>query len=85
MGAITAAILIGQSHQNRGGNRAFAQIHLEEGDRPALALRWLCPPHDRGNESFRNFTMIPTLENALDDSILMVAYLIMRRPMSHER
>ena len=78
MGAVTAVILIGQPHPNSGGNRAFAQIHLEEGDRPALVLRWLCPPHDRGKESFRTFTMIPTLENTLDDSILMVAYAVSR-------
>lgn len=78
MGAVTAVILIGQPHPNRGGNRAFAQIQLEEGGRPALVLRWLCPPHYRGKESFRNFTMIPSLENTLDDSILMVAYAVSR-------
>ena len=78
MGAITAVILIGQSHPNSGGNRSFAQITLEEGDRPALLLRWLCPPHDRGKESFRTFMTIPTLENTLDDSILMVAYSVSR-------
>ena len=78
MGAVTSVILIGHPHPNSGGNRAFAQIHLEEGDRPAFVLRWLCPPHDRGNESFRNFTMIPSLENTLDDSILMVAYAVSR-------
>ncbi len=78
MGAITAVILIGHPHPNNGGNRAFAQINLEEGDRPAFVLRWLCPPHDRGKESFRNFAMIPSLENTLDDSILMVAYAVSR-------
>jgi hypothetical protein len=78
MGAITAVILIGQPHPNRGGNRAFAQIHLEEGGRPALVLQWLCPPISRGKESFRRFTMIPSLENTLDDSILMVAYAVSR-------
>jgi hypothetical protein len=76
MGAVTAVILIGQPHPKKGGNRAFAQIHLEEGDRPALVLRWLCPPISRAKASFRNFTMIPTLENTLDDSILMVAYAV---------
>ena len=80
MGAVTALILVGQPHPNRGGNRAFAQIHFEEGDRPALVLRWLCPPHSRGKEAFRKFTMIPTLDNTLDDSILMVAYAVVRHP-----
>ena len=78
MSAVTAVILVGQPNPNSGGNRAFAQIHLEEGDRPALVLRWLCPPQNRGKESFRNFTMIPSLENTLDDSILMVAYAVSR-------
>ena len=65
-------------HPNDGGNRAFAQIHLEEGERPALVLQWLGPPNSRDKESFRKFTMIPTLENTLDDSILMVAYAVIR-------
>lgn len=78
MGAITAVMLIGSPHPNRGGNRPYAQIHLEESDRPALTLHWNTRS-PKGEEVFKKFTMTPTLENLLDDSVLMVAYAICRQ------
>jgi hypothetical protein len=78
MSAVTAEILIGNPHPNDGGIRAFARIHLEEGDRPAFVLSWSRSPQNRDEDFFRKFTMIPTLENMLDDSALMVAYAVCR-------
>ncbi|MEI7682518.1 MAG: hypothetical protein WCK07_24200 [Betaproteobacteria bacterium] len=78
MSAVTAVILVGSAHPNVGGNRPFAEINLEEGGRPALVLRWTTPTRKGSSEVFRKFTMIPTIEHMLDDSILMVAYAVCR-------
>jgi hypothetical protein len=76
-------MLIGSSHPNDGGNRDFAQVTLEEGDRPALVVRWTCKGDTRKG-LFHTFTMIPTLENLLDDSVLLIAYAICRVPTIFE-
>jgi hypothetical protein len=77
MSAVTAIILVGGSHPNNGGNRDFAQVTLEEGERPALIVRWTQQKHAR-EERFRTFTMITTLENLLDDAVLLIAYAVCR-------
>ena len=79
MSAVTSLILVGSSNPHNGGNRDFAQVTLEEGDRPALILRWTQQKRAR-EEVFRRFTMIPTLENLLDDSVLLIAYAVCRVP-----
>lgn len=78
MAAISSLILVGSAHPNNGGIRSFAQISLEEGGRAALSLRWINPMRTDDGDFFRKFTMIPTIENMVDDSILMVAYAICR-------
>lgn len=83
MSAVTALILIGSSHPNDGGNRDFAQVTLQEGDRPALVVRWTRKGVTR-KELFHTFTMIPTLENLLDDSVLLIAYAVCRAPTIFE-
>jgi hypothetical protein len=83
MSAVTALILVGSPHPNDGGNRDFAQVTLEEGDRPALIVRWTQQKRAR-EELFRTYTMIPTLENLLDDSVLLIAYVVCRVPTISE-
>ena len=78
MSAVTSVILVGSAHPNQGGNRSFAEIDLDEGSRPALVLRWTAPTRRGDPEVFRKFTMIPTIEHMLDDSILMIAYAVCR-------
>ena len=78
MSAVTSVILVGSAHPNHGGNRSFAEIDLDEGSRPALVLRWTAPTRRGDPEVFRKFTMIPTIEHMLDDSILMIAYAVCR-------
>ncbi len=78
MSAVTALILVGNAHPNDGGNRAFAQVSIEEGDRPAFLLRWIRPVLKDRHEFFGKFTMIPTLEHMLNDSILFIAYAVCR-------
>ena len=78
MSAVTSVILVGHANPYHGGNRSFAEIDLDEGSRPALVLRWTAPTRRGAPEVFRKFTMIPTLEHMLDDSILMIAYAVCR-------
>jgi len=78
MAAVTSVILIGKANTYHGGNRSFAEIDLEEGGRPALTLRWSAQIRRGEPEVFRKFTMIPTVEHMLDDSILMIAYAVCR-------
>lgn len=40
MAAVNSLILIGNAHPNDGGNRAFAEISQECGDRPLLYMKW---------------------------------------------
>ena len=80
MSAVTSVILVGAAHPNHGGNRSFAEIDLDEGSRPALVLRWTAPKRRGDPEIFQRFTMIPTLEHMLDDSIVMIAYAVCRHP-----
>jgi hypothetical protein len=85
MSSVTTLILIGHAHPNMGGIRSFAEITLEEGDRPGLLLRWNAPRGKTDPESFRKFTMIPTIENMLDDAVLMIAYAVCRHPKIFEK
>lgn len=80
MPAVCSLILVGNSHPNDGGNHAFAEITQESGARPLLQMKWMLPRRSKDTESFRAFKMIPTIENMLDDSILLIAYAICRHP-----
>jgi hypothetical protein len=80
MTAVNSLILVGNAHPNDGGNRAFAEISQECGDRPLLHLKWKKFFKNTETDVFRDFKMIPTVENMLDDAILLVAYAICRHP-----
>lgn len=71
MAAVTALIQIGNPHPNDGGLRSFSRVQLEEGDRPALIFKSLTreiPPNPT--------VMIPTIENTLEDALVMIAYVL---------
>lgn len=71
MAAITALVFVGYPHPNKGGLRPLVTIQYSDGDGPAFTF----PRHtgDRRNTSSR-FVLIPTLENMLDDLLLIIAY-----------
>ena len=69
--AVTAQLLIGNPHPNDGGLNIIDRIDLSEHDRPALTFRNIIRP--RQNPLPRRATWIPTLENMLDDALLMAA------------
>ncbi len=69
MAAVTSLIFIGQSHPNQGGIRPTQIIRFEEGDRPAFIFE----PHSVDKKLDR-LVVIPTVENLLDDLLLLAAY-----------
>ena len=77
MAAITALVFVGYPHPNDGGLRPLVTIQYSEGDRPAFTF----PRHtgDRRDTTSR-FVLIPTLENMLDDLLMIIAYREIQDP-----
>ena len=77
MAAITALVFVGYPRPNDGGLRPLVTIEYSEGDRPAFTF----PRHtsDRRDTSSR-FVLIPSLENMLDDLLMMIAYREIQDP-----
>ena len=76
MGTFTAQILVGDSHPNHGGIIPSHMLFLSENDRPAWILKsiglW-------GEEKAgKTVTWIPTIENMLEDALLMISLYIMK-------
>ena len=74
MATTTSFILAGKSHPNDGGINIYHCIQLTEGSAPAYTMRaWvedeLIYP-DMAQDKTK--VMIPTIENALDDLLLMI-------------
>lgn len=77
MSTFTAQILVGFSHRNDGGIIPSHGIYLSEGSRPA----WLIKEIDiwsEGIEKIENVVWIPTLENILQDALLMIGLYILK-------
>jgi hypothetical protein len=72
MAAITAHILAGHAHPNDGGLATLHQLTLSEGDRPAWLLQTGRPSKSDPRRRER-IIWIPTVENMLDDALLMIA------------
>lgn len=72
MATTTATIFIGQSHPNHGGINPTHMILLTENSRPMLTLRAI-----DGSEN--PITIIPTIENMIDDIYLMIAVFILKK------
>jgi hypothetical protein len=78
MATFTAQMLIGQKHSYDSGIINISHsLYLSENSRPA----WILTPTDIFNEHKQaqpRITWIPTLENMLDDILLMVSYFILK-------
>ena len=77
MATLTAQILIGSSHQNHGGIQPTHYLSLSENSRPA----WILVPENifgPGNEKNPRITWIPTIENMLEDALLMIAINVLK-------
>ena len=71
MATITAQLLVGEAHTWHGGIMNTATVNLYENSRPA----WVYEPVDRKEE---NIYWVPTVENMLEDGLLLTAVHIWR-------
>ena len=77
MATLTAQILVASSHQNHGGIQPTHYLFLSENSRPA----WVLVPENvfnPGNEKITKVTWIPTIENMLEDALLMIAINVLK-------
>jgi len=78
MATFTAQILIGQKHSYDGGILNMTHsLYLSENDRPA----WLLTPTDifsEDDERQPNIIWIPTLENMLEDALVMIGLYVFK-------
>jgi hypothetical protein len=73
MATVTAYILVGTAHQNHGGICPAHQLLLSENSRPAWSLYTM---HSAQPQA----VWIPTVENMLDDGLLMAGLLVVKDP-----
>ena len=78
MATMTAQILIGSPHPYNGGINPTHKIYLSENSRPALILTREDIYEQDTKDTFEKVTWIPTLENMLDDILLMVSFFILK-------
>lgn len=78
MASMTAQVLIGSPHPFHGGINPTHKIYLSENSRPALILMREDIHEENTKDTFDKATWIPTLENMLDDILLMVSYFILK-------
>lgn len=76
MSSVTAHILIGYAHQNQGGIIPTHSLFLSENSRPAWVLDKLGFSGDK--KPSQGFVWTPTLENILEDAILMIAIYVLK-------
>lgn len=80
MGTVTCQILVGRAHQNHGGIEPTHMLTLWENDRPAWVLRNILPDgfFTEGNRNQKDIVWVPTLENMLEDAILMIGIYVIK-------
>jgi hypothetical protein len=79
MGTITAQILTGEAHPNHGGIYPTHVLYLSENTRTS----WILTEHNILVEPNRNQKPIiwnPTVENMLEDALLMISYYVIKNP-----
>jgi len=76
MATLTAQILVGESHPNHGGINPSHYLFLSENSRPA----WILTPENIFSEDQEQdkIVWIPTLENMLEDALLMIGIYVLQ-------
>jgi len=77
MATLTAQILVGTSHQNHGGIGPTHFLFLSENSQPV----WVLVPENvfnPENDKIIKVTWIPTIENMLEDALLMIAINVLK-------
>ena len=77
MGTFTAQILVGGSHPNHGGIIPSHMLLLSENSRPAWVLNAMNIWGDKVEEQ-KAITWIPTIENMLEDALLMIGLYVVK-------
>jgi hypothetical protein len=77
MGSFTAQILVGRPHPNHDGINPTHYLFLSENSRPSWVLVTGNILSSKSRERLR-ITWIPTLENMLEDALLMIAIHILK-------
>lgn len=78
MGTMTAQILIGKSHPNDGGIRPEWMVQLSENSRPHVMLHNNINYLARTNKSPSYFEWTPSVENGVEDILLMIALHVIK-------
>jgi len=79
MGTITAQILIGEAHPNHGGIYPTHVLYLSENSKPS----WILTEHNilvESNGNQKPIIWIPTVENMLEDALLMISHYVTKHP-----
>jgi hypothetical protein len=76
MGTFTAQILVGSGHPNHDGIEPSHRLYLSENSRPS----WILLPETLGGLGGSKVTWIPTVENTLEDALLMIGIHVVRDP-----
>lgn len=79
MATFTAQITVGEGHPNDDGINPTHYVFLSENSRPA----WVLVPENifnRRKSAARKVTWIPTVENMLEDALLMLAIHVIKDP-----
>ncbi len=79
MASLTAQILIGDPHPNHDGIIPTHFLFLSENDRPAWILVGQNVLDEESTERHKK-VWIPTLEDTLEDAILMIAVQVVKEP-----
>jgi hypothetical protein len=75
MATLTAEILVGSPHPNHDGINPTHYMFLSENSRPA----WMLVPENIFQETPEaKITWIPTIENMLEDALLMIAIHVLK-------
>ena len=78
MGTYTGQILIGRGHPNHDGIIPNAQMFVSENSRPVLIMVDI-PDRTGGEGRIGYVGWIPTLENPIDDALLMISVYYLAR------
>lgn len=77
VGTITAQILIGKGHPYHDGIEPSHRLYLSEHSRPS----WILVPENWGGGSGGSkVTWVPTVENSLEDALLMIGIHVIKDP-----
>ena len=75
MGSFTAQIIVGQAHPNHGGIIPSYYLFLSENSKPA----WLLMSENITSNKDKQITWFPTVENMLQDALLMISVSCSRK------